>query len=218
MQFRNRREAGRIIAKRLRYLRGHDPVVLGLPRGGVVVAHEVAEALDAPLEVLLVRKIGAPGNPEFAIGAVGEDDVVVRDSEALRQNGIGPAEFARMTKRAKAELARRSRLYHSWSAPGLLRGRTVVLVDDGIATGATAHAAIRVLRAREVSRIILAVPVAPIGTLHTLTPGVDQVVCPMPLRRMTSVGACYTDFDEVEDVDVLQLLRREPAWGRAVRS
>ncbi|WIY00502.1 phosphoribosyltransferase family protein [Amycolatopsis mongoliensis] len=217
MRFRNRREAGRILAARLRYLRGHEPVVLGLPRGGVVVAREVADALYAPLDALLVHKIRAPGRPELAIGAVAEPDVVVSNPAIIRTLKLTPAAFSRAARSAKVELARRAALYHPGHPPLPVAGQTVVLADDGIATGATVRAAIRVLRARQARRIILAVPVAPFEVLRALSPAVDQIACALPLKRMNSVGAWYSDFDEVEDSEVLRLLMPEPAPAGTAR-
>jgi putative phosphoribosyl transferase len=211
MRFRDRREAGQNLAARLHYLRGHEPIVLGLPRGGVVVAREVADALNTPLDALLVHKLIAPRRPHLAIGAVGEPDVVVSNPATIRALEITPAEFGRVARSAKAELARRTARYHPEGPPLPVAGRTVVLVDDGITTGATARTAIRVLRAREAGRIILAVPVAPLEVLRSLATGVDQTLCPVPLRRKSSVGAWYSHFDQVDDAEVLDLLAREAA-------
>ena len=211
MRFRDRREAGRILAMRLRYLRGHEPVVLGLSRGGVVVAREVANALHAPLDALLVQKIRIPRRPVPVFGAVGEREVVESNPKTIRAFRVTPAEFGRAARSAKADLARRAARYRQGHHPIRIAGRTVVLVDDGIATGATVRAAIQVLRARQAGRIILAVPVAPLDVLRSLSPTVDQTVCTLPLRRMSSVGASYTDFEQVDDTEALRLLAREPA-------
>ncbi|MBE1494005.1 putative phosphoribosyl transferase [Amycolatopsis lexingtonensis] len=211
MRFRDRREAGQTLAARLHYLRGHEPIVLGLPRGGVAVAREVADALHAPLDALLVHKLIAPRRPHLVIGAAGEPGVIVSNPNTIRALKVTPAEFGRVARSAKAELARRTTRYHPDAPPLPVAGRTVVLVDDAITTGATTRAAIRVLRAREAGRIILAVPVAPLEILGALATGVDQTLCPVPLRRKGSVGDWYTDFDQLDDTEVLELLAREPA-------
>jgi putative phosphoribosyl transferase len=211
MRFRDRREAGRILAARLRYLRGHEPIVLGLPRGGVVVAREVANSLHAPLDALPVQQIRIPRRPEPVFGAVGEREVVVKNPETIRAFRVTPGEFGRASRSAKTDLARRAALYRQGHHPLRIAGRTVVLVDDGIATGATARAAIQVLRALQAGRIILAVPVAPLDVLRSLSPAVDQTVCALPLRRLGSIGAWYTDFGQVDDTEALRLLAREPA-------
>ncbi|MFG1643517.1 phosphoribosyltransferase [Amycolatopsis sp. NPDC049252] len=210
MRFRDRREAGRILAARLRYLRGHEPIVLGLPRGGVVVAREIANSLHAPLDALPVHKIRIPRRPEPVLGAIGEREVVVSNPKTIRALRVTSAEFGRATRSAKADLTRRVSRYQQGRHPLRIAGRTVVLVDDGIATGASARAAIQVLRARQAARIILAVPVAPLDVLRSLSPTVEQTVCALPLRRMSSVGAWYLDFAKVEDSEALRLLAREP--------
>ncbi|MEU0535778.1 phosphoribosyltransferase [Amycolatopsis tolypomycina] len=217
MRFRNRREAGQALAARLHYLRGHEPVVLGLPHGGVAVAREVADALHAPLDALLVHKLISPRRPHLVIGAIGEPDVVVSNPATIRALKVKPAEFGRVARSAKAELARRTARYHPDGPPLQVAGRTVVLVDEGIATGATARAAIRVLRARGAGRIVLAVPVAPLDVLRSLATDVAQTLCPVPLRRRSPVGDWYTDFDRIDDTEVLALLAREPAGTGTTR-
>ncbi|WIX98342.1 phosphoribosyltransferase family protein [Amycolatopsis mongoliensis] len=211
MRFRDRREAGRILASRLHYLCGHDPIVVGLSPGGVIVARQIADALVAPLDVLLVHKIRAPGFPGAAIGAIGEQDVVVRNQRIIRALRITPAAFRQAARSAKADLVQRAARYHPGHRPLPVAGRPVVLVDDGIVTGATARAAVRVLRARQAGRIILAVPVAPLEVLRSLSRGVDQTICTLPLVEMTSLGAWYTDFSEVDESQVPGLLTRREA-------
>src|SRR4051794_645999 len=198
MRFRDRRGAGRILAARPRHPRGDEPIVLGLPRGGVVVAREVANGLHAPLDALPVQQIRIPRRPEPVFGAVGEREVVVKNPETIRAFRVTPGEFGRASRSAKTDLARRAALYRQGHHPPRIAGRTVVLVDDGIATGATARAAIQVLRALQAGRIILAVPVAPLDVLRSLSPAVDQTVCALPLRRLGSIGAWYTDFGQVD--------------------
>ncbi|QXV56512.1 phosphoribosyltransferase [Amycolatopsis sp. TNS106] len=210
MRFQDRREAGRALAKRLRYLRGHHAIVLGLPRGGVVIAKEIADVLDAPLDILLVRKIGLPGGPELAMGALGEGGVLVTDHDVVRGWGITPADVATAADAQRAELARRTTLYRRGRPPIPVTGQTVVLADDGVATGSTASAAIRVLRARQAGKIILAVPVGPESVLDRLGRDVDQVVCLSAPHRFRSVGHSYGTFPQLEDADVLTLLDDTP--------
>lgn len=211
MRYLDRREAGLELAGKLRYLRGHHALVLGLPRGGVVVAREVANALEAPLDVLLVRKFGAPGRPDPAVGAVSEGGVVVTDHEVVRRLGLTQAEITQAANRERAELTRLRAKYHGVHHVHPVTGQLVVLVDDGVATGSTAHAAIRVLRARGAGHLVLAVPVGSIATLDELARSVDRVVCPHPLRWMHAIGNSYNDFTLVEDDEVLKLLGAEPA-------
>ncbi|MEU7788953.1 phosphoribosyltransferase family protein [Amycolatopsis sp. NPDC049159] len=211
MRYRDRREAGRMLVPRLRYLKAHRPVVLGLPHGGVVVADEIAEALAAPLDALLIGEIVAPRRPRAVIGAVGEHGVVVSNPALVRKLGISPGDFGRAAGHAKAEVARRAATYHPWSSPVAVGGQTVILVADGITTGVTVRAAIRVLRARSAARIVLAVPVAPLDVLRAVSRHVDQTVCPLPLRRRTAVAPWYHDFRDVAEADVLSLLPREHA-------
>ena len=170
MPFVDRRDAGRRLAERLMSLRGEDAVVLGLPRGGVPVAFEVARALGAPLDVILVRKLGVPFQPELAMGAIGEGGARVVNDEVLRRAGVTPSELAEVEHREQAELDRRARRYRGGRPPVGLTGRTAVVVDDGIATGSTARAACLVARAQGAARVVLAVPVAPASTVEELSP------------------------------------------------
>jgi putative phosphoribosyl transferase len=205
MRFRDRAHAGRALAARLEHLRATDPVVVGLPRGGVPVAAEVAAALGAQLDVVLVRKIGAPEREELAVGAIGEDGVTVRNEAVLRELGLSWEDLADQVERARAEVRRRAEMLRPGTRPEL-RGRTVILVDDGIATGATVVAALRVLRDLGVTRIVLAVPVAPPDSLAALRPLADEVVCPSTPRRFAAVGQWYDDFTQVPDDQVRTLL------------
>lgn len=211
MPFTNRAAAGRELARRLTGLFGHDVLVVGLPRGGVVAAREVADALDAELDVLGVGKVGVPNRPELAIGAVGEGGVLVRNSAALRRFGITQAAFERAADHRRVELIRRAAAYRAVRPAAAIAGRTVVLVDDGIATGATARAAIQVLLARGAGRIVLAVPVAAEGTIDDLGRDIDQTVC---LRRtvwLHAVGRSYHDFGPVTDAEVVAILEQHVA-------
>jgi putative phosphoribosyl transferase len=205
MRFRDRAHAGRALAARLKHLRASNPVVVGLPRGGVPVAAEVAAALGAQLDVVLVRKIGAPEREELAVGAIGEDGVTVRNDAVLRELGLSWDDLADQVERERAEVRRRADLLRTGSRPEL-RGRTVILVDDGIATGATVVAALRVLRDLGATHIVLAVPVAPPDSLAALAPLADEVVCPSTPRRFAAVGQWYDDFTQVPDERVRELL------------
>ncbi|HEX6360198.1 phosphoribosyltransferase [Actinophytocola sp.] len=205
MRFRDRAHAGRVLATRLTHLREAKPVVVGLPRGGVPVAAEVAAALDADLDVVLVRKIGAPNRRELAVGAVGEDGVTVRNDAVLRELGLTWDDLAEQVARERAEIVRRACVLRPGPRPDLA-GRTVILVDDGIATGATVIAALRILRHFGAARVVLAVPVAPPDSLRALAPLADEVVCPATPRHFSAVGQWYEDFTQVPDEQVRELL------------
>jgi putative phosphoribosyl transferase len=207
--FRNRREAGRQLARRLAAYAGRpDVIVLALPRGGVPVAYEVAEALDAPLEVFVVRKVGMPGHEEFAIGAVASGGLAVRRPLLIEAYQIPENVIERVEEQERAELARRERLYRSGRSPLDVREKTVILVDDGLATGSTMHAAVLALREARPARIVVAVPVASQEACEALRIEADVVVCletPAPFR---AVGQWYLDFGQTSDHEVLELLAR----------
>jgi putative phosphoribosyl transferase len=205
MRFRDRTDAGRVLAARLVHLREADPVVVGLPRGGVPVAAEVAEALEAQLDVVLVRKIGAPDREELAVGAVGEDGVTVRNGAVLRELGLTWDDLTDQIRREREEIRRRAAMLRPGPRPDL-RDRTVILVDDGIATGATVVAALRILRDLGAGHVVLAVPVAPPDSLRALAPLADEIVCPATPRRFAAVGQWYDDFTQVPDDQVRKLL------------
>lgn len=210
--FRDRTQAGRALAARLGTLDLPDPVVLALPRGGVPVGYEVARALRAPLDLIGAHKIGAPGNPELAIGAVAEGGVRVLSPELVRELLLSPEELTHAVEAAAAQLDEAMEL-HRRTAPAIpLEGRTAILVDDGLATGATAHAAITAIRARRPRRVILAVPVASIDALDALRDEVDELMCVEAPRWFGSVGSWYERFDQVSDAEVDALLTR--AAGR----
>jgi putative phosphoribosyl transferase len=211
MRFTNRAEAGRGLAQRLAHLRGQDVVVLGLPRGGVPVAYEIARALGAPLDVIVVRKLGVPFQPELAMGAIGEDGVRVTSPGVLRSARIDPAELAAVEQAEAEELRRRLTRLRSRHPRVPLAGRTAVVVDDGIATGSTARAACRVARAHGAARVVLAVPVAPAGTSRSMADVADEVVCLDTPAELWSVGWWYEDFRPVSDVEVIDLLDRAAA-------
>ncbi|MGW4745787.1 phosphoribosyltransferase family protein [Streptomyces sp. NPDC004290] len=208
MFFGDRTDAGRQLAARLDHLRGQDVVVLGLPRGGVPVAVEVAEALDAPLDICLVRKLGVPDQPELAMGALGEGGVRVLNERVIRETGVTDRDIAMVEGRELAELDQRTRRYRGSRAPVPLDGRTVVVVDDGLATGATALAACRVVRARGAARIVLAVPVAPRGWTTRLGGEADETVGVHAPELFFAIGQFYRDFSQTPDAEVVACLER----------
>jgi predicted phosphoribosyltransferase/dienelactone hydrolase len=208
LTFADRADAGAQLSARLEHLRGHDVTVFGLTRGGVPVAVEVAGALAAPLDVVVVRKLGAPGQPELAMGAIGEDGVRVVDDDVLSRVAPSVDQLAEVERDERAELDRlRDRLRAG--RPGLsVNGRTAVVVDDGVATGSSARAACQVARVRGAARVVLAVPVASTEVLPTLRQVADEVVCVAASDRLSSIGSWYDDFAEVSDEEVTDLLRR----------
>ena len=205
-RFRDRGEAGRRLADRLPPDL-EDPLVLALPRGGVPVAREVADRLGAPLEVLVARKIGAPGHEELGIGAIAEGGPVV-GSDLVRTLRLSSDEFERLAERARAELERRVDRYRGGRPLPAVRGRDVVLVDDGLATGVTAEAALLARRASEPRRLVLAVPVSSPDTSRRLVPPADDVVSVISTRNLIAVGVWYDDFTQTTDAEVLELLAR----------
>jgi putative phosphoribosyl transferase len=205
-RYRDRVDAGRRLASLLADVAGQEAVVLGLPRGGVVVAAAVAEAIGAPLDVLVVGKVGAPAQPELALGAVGEDGTTVVNDRVVASLGIPSDALARAVLVQQAAVARRARELRGDRPPLALRGRLAIVVDDGAATGATARAASQVARARQAQRVVVAVPLASAGARDALREVVDGFVCPSVPTRFSSVGAGYADFDEVLDAEVVALL------------
>ena len=208
MPFIDRVDVGRRLAGKVRHLRGEDVVVLGLPRGGVQVAFEVARELGAPLDVLVVRKLGVSFQPEVAMGAVGEGDVLVMIEPVVRRAHVSKAELAEIERRARSELDRRVQQLRRDRPRLALTGRTVVLVDDGIATGATVRAACQVARAQGASRVVVAVPVCSPDTAERLRKEVDELVCLESPAWFFGVGQFYADFRQVSDDEVVDLLRR----------
>jgi predicted phosphoribosyltransferase len=206
MVFVDRRDAGRRLAEELERLRGTDPVVLGLPRGGVVVAAEVADRFAAPLDVIVVRKLGVPWQPELAMGALGEGGARVLDPGVLAATGVTPAQLAQVERQAAGALADRVRRLRG-GRPGLsLQGRTVWIVDDGIATGSTVRAACAVARERGAARIVVAVPVGPFGVAQEFAGAADEVVCLESPRDFHAVGQAYRDFGQTTDAEVAEIL------------
>ena len=208
-RFRNRTDAGRQLAEKLAaYANRPDVLVLALPRGGVPVGCEVARALGAPLDVFLVRKLGVPGYEELAMGAVATGGVRVLNDEIVRGLGISEHEIDAVVARELQELARRERLYRGDRPPPDVAGRTVILVDDGLATGATMRAAIHALRQQRPAGIVVAVPTASPDTSETLKTEADDVVCAMTPEPFFAVGHWYEDFTQTTDDEVRELLAR----------
>ena len=207
MRYWDRRDAGRQLGMRLETLRGAQIVVLGLPRGGVPVAFEVARTLEAPLDVIVVRKLGVPYQPELAFGAIGEDGVRVLNDDVVADAHLTLAEMSRVETRERAELQRRVQRFRDGHPRIPLQGRTAVIVDDGIATGATARAACRVARAHGAARVVLAVPVAAQETLPALAGFADEVICLQTPQFLWAVGAWYGNFGQTSDDEVARLLR-----------
>ena len=208
MLFRDREDAGQRLAKALVAFKGKHCVVLALPRGGVPVAAKVAAALEAPLDLLLVRKIGAPRQPELAIGAVidGGTPIIVRDQELIRLTGTSAKQFDQLCAREIAEIERRRKFYFGGRPPPSLRGRVAIVIDDGLATGNTMRAALQAARLREPKALVMAIPVAPPGTLESFLGEADQIVCLALPEPFGSVGQFYQDFTQVSDADVVRLL------------
>ncbi|MFI9111566.1 alpha/beta family hydrolase [Streptomyces venezuelae] len=211
MFFSDRTDAGRQLAARLDHLKGHDVVVLGLPRGGVPVAAEVADALDAPLDICLVRKLGVPAQPELAMGALGEGGVRVVNERVLREVGVDARDLAAVERREHIELDQRAVRYRGSRPSVPLEGRTVLVVDDGLATGATALAACRVVRAGGAARIVLAVPVAPQGWTARLGGEADETVSVHTPEVFYAIGQFYQDFSQTPDAEVVACLDRNRA-------
>lgn len=214
--FANRREAGVELATKLsRYAGRNDVVVLALPRGGVPVAFEVAEALDAELDIFLVRKLGMPGHREYAMGAIASGGVRVLSQDVIRAYGIPSHVIESIAREEQAELERRERAYREGAALANLRGRIVILVDDGLATGSTMRAAVQAVRHHEPSRVIVAVPVGAPSTCEEFADITDEAVCARMPEPFSAVGQWYLDFSETTDDEVRTLLREHATRLRA---
>jgi predicted phosphoribosyltransferase len=209
MLFADRAEAGRALAEHLRaYANRPDVIVLALPRGGVVVGYEVARALRVPLDVLVVRKLGVPGHSELAMGAIASGGARVLSDDVVRALGIPAAEVERVAAREEKELERRERAYRGARAAPAVRGKTALLIDDGLATGATMRAAVQTLRAQQPARIVVAVPVGAAETCAELRADADDVVCAREPEPFYAVGSWYDDFSQTTDDEVRELLAR----------
>jgi putative phosphoribosyl transferase len=209
--FVDRADAGRRLGQRLHHLQGSDVVVLGLPRGGVRVAAEVAAALGAPLDVIVVRKLGVPSQPELAMGAIGEGGVRILLPEVIRSAGVTPEALAAVERQERAELQRRAHRFRGDRARVPLAGRSAVVVDDGIATGSTARAACAVVRAQGAARVILAVPLAPLDWARRMHDAADEVIALVTPRMLWAIGGWYVDFSQDTDEDVVACLRSATA-------
>jgi predicted phosphoribosyltransferase len=217
-RYRDRREAGRYLATKLAdYSDRPGVLVLGLPRGGVPVADEVARALGAPLDVFLVRKLGVPGHEELAFGAIATGGVRLLNDDVVRGLGIPPDVIDRVAAAERAELERREREYRGNRPAPDVRGRTVILVDDGLATGASMRAAVAALRQGQPARIVVAVPIAAASTCEEFRDEVDEVVCARTPEPFYAVGLGYQDFSQTTDEEVRDLLRRAASGPNAAR-
>jgi putative phosphoribosyl transferase len=205
--FVDRADAGRQLGQRLLHLQGADLVVLGLPRGGVRVAAEVAAILGAPLDVIMVRKLGVPSQPELAMGAIGEGNVRLLLPETVARGGVTPEEVAAVERRERAELQRRAMRFRGDRAPIPLAGRVAVIVDDGIATGSTARVACQVAQAQGAARVVLAVPVAPVNWVRRLRDVADELIALATPRDFYAIGLWYSDFSQCSDEEVISCLR-----------
>ena len=211
--FRDRSDAGRKLAERLEDYAGRDDLaVLGLPRGGLPVAYEVAQALHAPLDVFVVRKLGVPGHEELAMGAIASDGIRVLNEDVVRMLGISQKTIERVTEEEKRELERRERTYRGDLPPLAIEGRHVVLVDDGLATGATMRAAVAAARQKAPSGITVAVPAAASEACAALASEVDRIVCAATPEPFIAIGVWYADFRQVSDAEVRQLLASAEGW------
>lgn len=211
--FKDRRSAGKLLAERIKELKPADPVVLAMPRGGVPVGLEVAKALGAPLDLVLVRKIGVPYQPELAAGAVvdGDQPEIVVNDDVMQLAGLTREYIDQRAKEELAEIERRRQVYLSDRPRVPLNGRTLIIVDDGIATGASIRAAIAALKRRNPLKLILAVPVAPADTIEKLRAEVDDVVCLQMPEPFYAIGMHYDDFHQVPDDEVVRLMNEAPA-------
>jgi predicted phosphoribosyltransferase len=208
VRFTDRTDAGQRLARRLGHLRGTDVVVLGLPRGGVPVAFEVAMALGAPLDLIMVRKLGLPHQPELAMGAIGEGGVRVSNDDVVQRAAVTAPEIAFVEERERKELDQQARRLRAGGQGVDLTGRTAIVIDDGIATGSTAAVACEVARRRGAARVVLAAPVGAPESIETLRDACDEVVCLLTPPFFMAVGTWYDDFSVVPDEQVSALLRR----------
>ncbi|WEX12679.1 phosphoribosyltransferase [Pseudomonas sp. G11] len=196
----------------LKYAGRADVIILALPRGGVPVAYEVATALQVRLDLLVVRKLGLPSHPEFAMGAIASGGIHIRNEEMLRDHPIDQDRYDAVVARETRELSRREQVYRGARAPLQLKDQVVILIDDGLATGASMLAAVQAVQLQHPARIVVAVPVAPLETVETLRCIVNEVICPLTPERMMSIGYWYANFPQLTDQEVIELLQL--AWQR----
>jgi putative phosphoribosyl transferase len=214
--FIDRRDAGRVLASRLTKYAGRDDViVLGLPRGGVPVAYEVASALGAPMEVFLVRKLGTPGHRELAMGAIASGGVRVLNEDVVHWYGISESAIERIAREEQDELERRERAYRDDRPPPDFTNKVVILIDDGLATGSTMRAAARAVRARRPARVVIAVPVGAPQTCAELAASADEVICARMPEPFSAVGQWYLNFEQTDDDEVRELLQKSSATPQA---
>ncbi len=207
-RFENREEAGKKLAEKLLEYRGKATIIFAIPRGGVVTAYEIAKVLDAPLDIIIPRKIGAPGNQELAIGAVTEDGTTILNTHLVTMLGISDAYIESEKIKQIEEIKRRVKTYRGEYLPTNIEGKIVILVDDGIATGATVRAAIHSLRKGKPSSIVVAIPVGPPDTIKDLKQEVDKLICLISYEPFYAIGQFYADFSQVPDRDVIALLMK----------
>ena len=210
MPFRDRSEAGHRLARALAHYKGEEAVVFALPRGGVPVAAIIAAELQAPLDLILVRKIGVPYQPEFAMGAIAEGDnlITVRNEDVIQLARVSEADFNAVRESEREEIERRRKLYLGDRVRPEVSGRLAIVVDDGVATGATTRAALRAIRMRHPKKLVLAVPVAPTDTLRALCEEADEIVCLEDHRDFGAIGFFYADFRQINDEEVITTLER----------
>ena len=207
MYFRDRTEAGQVLARCLQqYKNQPDVLILGLPRGGVPVAYEVAREMKAPLDVFIVRKLGVPGHEELGMGAIATGGVRILQDGIVRELGISPQTIEAVSAREQAELERLERLYRGDRPAPTIKGRTIVIVDDGLATGSTMKAAIQAVRQQDPRQVIVAVPTAPSETCEQLKGSADEVVCALTPEPFFAVGGSYADFTQITDEEVRDLI------------
>jgi len=205
--FRDRQEAGQLLAWELRYLIGRNLVVLGIPRGGIVVAQGLAQTLDAELDIVLAHKLRTPGHPELAMGSVAEDGKIFLNEEVVTQLGIGKKYISEERARQLAEIKRRAKQIREIRPRVPFKGKTVVVTDDGVATGATTQAALWAVRQERPATLVAAIPVGPEEVVKRLAEDVDEMVCLRTPRFFSAVGQFYVRFDPVDDVDVMRIMR-----------
>lgn len=222
MIFKDRTDAGIRLAQKLIIQKNENPLVLALPRGGVPIGFEIAKKLNAPLDVLIVRKLGSPSNPEFGIGAIAPENVIVLDSDVIEYLGLSKQEIAKIEKAERRELSRRTLLYRGSISLPDIKDKTVILVDDGLATGVTARAAIRSVLKLHPKRLIVAIPVCAFDSCESIKavvrPMKDEVICLTAPFDLSAVGYWYSNFEQVSDSEVVRLLKESQKWSRSPKT